>query len=139
MTSPDRPTWRNFALSESEGGLQTGGAQDYLVSFLHRQESIVDPPEVAKLRETQRRKDALVRCRTGGASDEDRLLLAKRKGNTMYGPLELQRCLRHRRNFETYRWVWEVHEDGDHLTAVTSSEPEFVRRCPKCDADPLYG
>lgn len=78
------------------------------------------------------RRSALTRCRTGRATDADRIALATRKGDLMNGPLECQPCAQHPRRKLTVRWFWDVPEDGDHTTAVSSSEPEIVRGCAQC-------
>src|SRR5678815_2586157 len=59
-------------------------------------------------------------------SDDDRVRLATKSGEWMLGPLELQRCAKHKKRWETYRWTWRVGsgpEDG---------EPEIVRDCVEC-------
>lgn len=60
-------------------------------------------------------------------NDDDRAQLAVRKGATMLGPLEKERCSRHPRRWRTYRWTWRA-DDGD----ISSSEPVIVRDCAAC-------
>lgn len=77
------------------------------------------------------RRAAQARCLAGSASDEDRIALAKqsRDGRTMLGPAECQRCARHPKRRETYRWEWPA--DGDPTTAIEGgSDAVFLRCCP---------
>jgi len=61
--------------------------------------------------------------------DEDRKRLAVPHGRHMLGPLERERCSKHRRRWITYRWVWLQGEDP------SSSEPAIVRGCAECNAE----
>jgi hypothetical protein len=59
-------------------------------------------------------------------SDDDRVRLAVKRGGWMLGPSELQRCAKHPRRWETYRWTWLVG------SAPEDGEPEFLRTCTAC-------
>lgn len=64
-------------------------------------------------------------------TDEDRIRLAVSNGRLMLGPKERQRCARHPRRWEIYRWTWPLGGAPDH------GEPECVRSCATCaDEEP---
>jgi hypothetical protein len=64
-------------------------------------------------------------------TDADRVTLAVQRGTRMLGPTERQRCQRHPRRWELYRWTWRVGEDP------TSGDAEIVRGCASCaDEEP---
>ena len=68
-------------------------------------------------------------------NDEDRTRLAKpnASGTRMLGPIERERCSKHRRRWVTFRWVWNTPENGDHLDAIESdSWPEIEHSCVLC-------
>lgn len=66
-------------------------------------------------------------------SDQDRVRLATREDSTMYGPAEVYRCPDHPRRWVTFRWFWDVPEDGDQLAALQSgSDAEIIRECQAC-------
>lgn len=62
-------------------------------------------------------------------NDDDRVRLAYRAGNMMYGPKEWQRCLRHPKRWVIYRWVWHVDNGPDY------ANPQYVRRCGACSEE----
>lgn len=59
-------------------------------------------------------------------TDVDRVRLAVQRGGRMLGPPERQRCVRHPRRWEIYRWTWQIDEDP------TSGDAEIVRGCGAC-------
>jgi hypothetical protein len=59
-------------------------------------------------------------------NDDDRARLATPHGNLMLGPIERERCDKHRRRWKLFRWVWS--KDGD----ISAAEPEIVRSCAQC-------
>lgn len=61
--------------------------------------------------------------------DEIRVANAVQSGSHMLGPIERERCHKHRRRWVLYRWVWSA--DGD----ITGGEPEVVRGCAECRAE----
>ena len=88
----------------------------------------------------EERRAAFARCRAGTASDEDRVALAtpSSDGRMMLGPRECEPCRHHPKRKQTFRWSWETPKDGNHLAAITSSEPEIVRGCAACDEAAPY-
>lgn len=58
--------------------------------------------------------------------DTGRERRAVRAGNLMLGPVERERCERHKRRWRTFRWVWRVGED------ISSATPDVVRPCAEC-------
>lgn len=62
---------------------------------------------------------------------------AKGVEQTLYhGPTERQRCAKHPRNTETYRWTW-WHDAGGMTPeeALENGDAEVVRGCSKCAAE----
>jgi hypothetical protein len=41
----------------------------------------------------------------------------------MLGPIERERCPKHRTRWVMYRWVWGAVEDGD----ISGGDPQVVR------------
>jgi hypothetical protein len=69
--------------------------------------------------------------------DQERIRRATQSGSRMLGPKERQRCAKHPKRWEIYRWVWTVPDDGDHLTAIQSdSDTEVLRSCAECIEEP---
>lgn len=64
-------------------------------------------------------------------TDDDRIRLAVRDGNTMLGPIERQRCAKHRTRWETFRWFWPVGSPPSE-----GGEVCCVRGCYVCNAEP---
>lgn len=65
-------------------------------------------------------------------NDADRVRLAKRggkRGSRMLGPDERQRCARHPKRWEIYRWTWTVGG------SIENGEPDIVRGCAECIAE----
>ncbi len=55
---------------------------------------------------------------------------------TLYhGPAERQRCTKHPRNSETYRWTWFLDASTTHEEALENGDAEAVRGCSKCAAE----
>lgn len=50
------------------------------------------------------------------------------------GPVERQRCTKHPRCTETYRWVWRVDANTTHEEALENGDAEIVRGCSACAA-----
>jgi hypothetical protein len=78
---------------------------------------------------------AVNRCALNEASDDDRILLARKNksGDTMLGPCELVECDKHPGQHELHRWTWDVPEDGDHIVAIEGGgEGDIVSECRKC-------
>lgn len=78
------------------------------------------------------RRSALARCHAGSATDDDRAALAEPSpdGRRMLGPAECQRCSRHPRRRETFRWVWPAGGGPED-----ASDVDFLRSCPDCVAE----
>jgi hypothetical protein len=72
-------------------------------------------------------------------TDTDRIRLATRKGNRMHGPVERQRCTKHGRRWETFRWTWPAPDEAKgetHLDMIEGdSDAEVVRQCEDCCAE----
>lgn len=64
-------------------------------------------------------------------NDNDRIRLATPSGGMMLGPIERERCSRHRRRWVLFRWVWEV--DGE----ISSANPRVERGCAECAQEDL--
>lgn len=70
-------------------------------------------------------------------SDEDRIRLAtvSKSGDKMLGPEERQRCAKHPRRWETFRWTWPVPGEGetnqDMIENAADAHP--VRGCAACE------
>lgn len=81
--------------------------------------------------------NAINRCALNEASDDDRILLARKSkdGQTMIGPGELVPCDKHQGEFHVFRWTWDVPEDGDHRSSLEAGEAFYVRDCPTCEAE----
>lgn len=62
-------------------------------------------------------------------TDEVRVAQAVRSGRRMLGPAERQRCARHPKRWEIYRWTWDV---GD---VPENGETELVRGCGSCSEE----
>jgi hypothetical protein len=77
---------------------------------------------------------AVNRCALNEASDDDRVLLARKNksGDTMLGPCELVECSKHPGQHELHRWTWDVPSDGDHRSAIECGDADLVRSCPTC-------
>lgn len=58
-------------------------------------------------------------------------------GRTYYrGPLERQRCAKHPKRWETFRWTWSVGPGESHEDGIESaSDCEYVRGCAACEAE----
>lgn len=77
---------------------------------------------------------AVTRCALNEASDNDRLLLARKNesGDSMLGPCELVECYKHPGHHKLHRWTWHMPEDGDHLSAIQCGDVGSVSACPMC-------
>lgn len=64
-------------------------------------------------------------------NDDDRIRLATRSGRNMLGPIERERCHKHKTRWVMYRWVWDAGPGGD----ISGGEPEVVRSCAACLED----
>jgi hypothetical protein len=64
-------------------------------------------------------------------NDGDRVRLATPSGDKMLGPIERERCGKHRRRWVLYRWVWDAGEGGD----ISGGEPQVMRSCAECLAE----
>ena len=64
-------------------------------------------------------------------NDDDRVRLATRVGDSMLGPIERERCSKHRTRWVMFRWVWDAGEDGD----ISGADATVVRSCAQCIAD----
>lgn len=88
----------------------------------------------------ERRAQALVRAAAGTASDDDRILLAVKRGSDMLGPDEPQPCEHHKGEFNVYRWTWpgpaDLDDEAAHRTALEAgADGDIVSGCPKCAAE----
>jgi hypothetical protein len=77
---------------------------------------------------------AVNRCALNEATDNDRVLLARKNedGDRMLGPCELVECDKHPGHHKLHRWTWHVPEDGDHLSAIECGDVGSVSACPMC-------
>lgn len=85
----------------------------------------------------ERRSQAEARVNAGTASDDDRILLAVKRGTDMHGPDEPQPCEHHAGEFNVYRWTWPAPADLDdeaaHRTALEGgADGDLVSTCPRC-------
>jgi len=71
--------------------------------------------------------------------DAQRIELAIKSGGRMLGPVERERCTRHKRRWILWRWTWPcpaTDEGETHLDCLeNSSEQECVRGCGACAAE----
>lgn len=70
-------------------------------------------------------------------TDEQRVEQATREGDVMNGPKERQRCAKHPRRWEIYRWWRPVPGEGETQLACLQGggETEVVRSCADCIAE----
>lgn len=62
-------------------------------------------------------------------TDADRVRLATSSGRLLLGPCERQRCAKHPRRWEIYRWRWPVDAGPD------AGDVEVVRSCLACSEE----
>lgn len=101
---------------------------------------------LAKVRLDKARDAALARCRAGEASDDDRIVLARKSGSRMIGPDEVNACSHHEGETFTARWTWDTPTnergashlprdvDAHRVALEGGGEPEYVARCRRCEA-----
>lgn len=81
--------------------------------------------EIYNIDEVPRPRDPVDRLDVG-VTDADRIAAATVRGTRMIGPDERQRCARHPKRWQIYRWTWPVGDSPENGT------PEIVRGCGAC-------
>ena len=67
-------------------------------------------------------------------TDQERIEKATFDGQKWCGPQERQRCAKHPRRWEIYRWVWDPPEEGLDMLSVLEAAGRVsqVRECAEC-------
>lgn len=66
-------------------------------------------------------------------SDAERIRRHKRRGETCYGPEEIERCPRHPAHTRLYRWTWPRPQAGQrHIDLIRGGDVEITRGCLAC-------